>query len=214
MVQSPTSGCFTTLRCTFAEGQAPDPNPSAPGGAQDPLRLFSQRPKLVPAKREPEPDTKKPTELTPNLFAALNRWDEPPIKELIQQGFSADDIEKQIYPGHEPQAKERIARAVANSFSAVFGKKKSKVTLTAAKEAKSASDEVASGAAAVAESIEELRDALQWGIPHRKIKNIRQVTPKVGQKIQVTCPTRNIYIYILVETWQKGSLQSHRGLLP
>ena len=98
-----------------------------------------------------------------------------------------------IYPGSEPQAKENIAKAVANSFSAVFGKKKSKVTLTAAKEVKSASDEVASGAAAIAESIDELRDALQWGIPHRKIKNMRQVTPKVGQKIQVTCPTHNIY---------------------
>ena len=94
MVQRPMSGCFITLRCTFAEGQAPDPKPSAPGGAQDPLGLFCQRPKLVRAKREPEPDTKKPAKLTPNQVAALNRWDEPTIKELIQQGFSAEDFEK------------------------------------------------------------------------------------------------------------------------
>ena len=87
MVQAPMSGCFTTLRCTFAQGQAPDPNPSAPDGAQDPLRLFGQKPKLVPAKRESEPDTKKPTELTPNQVAALNRWDEPTIKKLLQPGF-------------------------------------------------------------------------------------------------------------------------------
>ena len=115
------------------------------------------------------------------------------IKELIQQGIPAEDFERVIYPGHSEQTKKRIAKTIANSFSAVFGMKRSKVTLTPAKEAKSASDEAASGAATVAESIDELRDALQNGIPHRRILNLRQVMPRVGQKIQVTCPTHNIY---------------------
>ncbi len=53
--------------------------------------------------------------------------------------------------------------------------------LTPAAEAKSASDEAASGAATVAESIDELRDALQNGIPHRRVLNLRQVMPCVGQ---------------------------------
>ena len=67
------------------------------------------------------------------------------------------------------------------------------MTLVSAKEAKSASDEVASGAADIAEAIDGLRKALYKGIPHRQIKNLRQVPPKVGQKVQVTCPIHNIY---------------------
>ena len=67
------------------------------------------------------------------------------------------------------------------------------MTLVSAKEAKSASDEVASGAEDIAEAIDELRRALHEGVPHKQIKNLRQVQPKVGQKVQVTCPTRNLY---------------------
>ena len=88
MAQHPMSGCFSTLRCTFAEGQAPDPKPSAPGGAADPLGLFHQRPKLVTAKREPEQLPKR-TKLSDRECVGINQADEPMIKELIQQGIPA-----------------------------------------------------------------------------------------------------------------------------
>ncbi len=107
----------------------------------------------------------------------INQGDEPLIKELVQQGIPAEEFEQAIYPGHSVETKKRIAKTVANSFSAVFGMNRSRVTLTPAAEAKSASDEAASGAATVAESIDELRDALQNCIPHRRVLNLRKVMP-------------------------------------
>ncbi len=47
--------------------------------------------------------------------------------------------------------------------------------------------------AAVNESVNTLRDALEHGIPHRRVLNLRKIMPLVGQKIQITCPTHNAY---------------------
>ena len=58
---------------------------------------------------------------------------------------------------------------------------------------RSASDEVASGARDVAEAMDELRDALFSGMPNRRIKNLRQVQPKIGQTIQITSPGHVLY---------------------
>ena len=83
---------------------------------------------------------------------------------------------------------ENAMKAVANSFAAI-AKKRPKMTPAPAEEVKSTSDEVAGGT----KDIKELREALRTGIPHPRIMNLRRVQPKVGQKVQVTCPTHNIY---------------------
>ncbi len=104
-----------------------------PGGRSDPLHLFPKA-KLTPAKREKtEPEVEKPAHMSPGQIAAINDGNEPMIKDMIQQGFGYYDFEKMIDPASEPKAKENIVRAVANSFSAVFGRKKPKITLTPAK---------------------------------------------------------------------------------
>ena len=77
MALAPTEGCFSTLRCTFAQGNEPEIVPiSVPGGM--PV-------KLVPAKCEREkPDAIKPEQLTPGQIADIRDGNEPRIKEMIQ----------------------------------------------------------------------------------------------------------------------------------
>ena len=43
------------------------------------------------------------------------------------------------------------------------------------------------------DSIQELRDALEYGMPHRRGTNMRKVLPKVGQRIRFACSTHNVY---------------------
>ena len=45
----------------------------------------------------------------------------------------------------------------------------------------------------IMDSMQQLRDALEWGIPHRRIFNLRKVLPKVGQRIVISCCSRNLY---------------------
>ncbi len=45
----------------------------------------------------------------------------------------------------------------------------------------------------IMDSIQELRGALEYGIPHRRITNMRKILPKIGQRITITCSTRNFY---------------------
>ncbi len=185
MMTAVTEGCFSTLRCTFAQGNEPDVVPtSVPDGM--PV-------KLVPAKREREkPDAAKMKPLTRGQIADIHDGNVPRIKEMIYEGREYTDLEEAINPDTGEVAKRNIQKAIANSFGAVYACKKPKVTLLP-KAAKSASDEVASGAKDIAEAMDDLQQALHKGFPHKQIKNLRQVDPEVGQKIQVTCPDHNLY---------------------
>ncbi len=49
------------------------------------------------------------------------------------------------------------------------------------------------GVASQGERISDLREALRTGAPHKGILNLRRVTPRIGQKIQVTCQTHCVY---------------------
>jgi hypothetical protein len=104
-------------------------------------------------------------------------------------------LEQAIDPNTGEMSKRNIRTAIVNSFGAVYSCKRAKVTLkpNVTTTRRSASDEGASGAKDVAEAMDELRDALFQGIPHRRIKNLRQVQPKIGQKIQVTSPGHVLY---------------------
>ncbi len=187
VAQFPMTGCFATSRCKFAPGQEPEPPKSAPGGAADPLGLFRE-----PAKPREVFIERTAVELSERDRRRIKDDDEVLIKEIVFHGIPADEFDKAIDPEQSEEKKTRIAKTVANSFSAVFKMKKpgaSKVTLTSAAGDKSASDE----AAAIAESIDTLRDALENAVPHRRVLTLRNVMPMIGQKNQITCPTHNAY---------------------
>jgi len=183
MARANLIGCFTTLRCTFAHGNEPDVPDETPID-------------LLPAKRERDKsDAAGVKSLTRGQIAAIRECNESRIKDMIYDEFHYTDLEQAIAPETGEMAKRNIRTAIANSFGAVYSGKRPKVTLkpNAPTKTRSASDEVASGARDVAEAMDELRDALFSGMPNRRIKNLRQVQPKIGQTIQITSPGHVLY---------------------
>ncbi len=93
------------------------------------------------------------------------------------------------------ERKQAVARTVANSIAAVWKVKQSSASTTTS----------AIGGAAVLtspkpsvikeimDSIQELRDALELRIPHRRITNMRKILPKIGQTVITTCSRHNLY---------------------
>ena len=140
--------------------------------------------------------------MSSDKIEAVNDADEPTIRKTILQGFVQEDFERMIVPAKGPTQRDNILKAVANSFSAIQAMKRPRVTPAPDEEVKSASDEVAGGT----KDVDELREALRTGVPHPQIKNLRRVPPKIGQKIQVTCPTHNIY-------WSKPGDTDHNKVI-
>ena len=140
MMTAVTVGCFSTLRCTFAQGNEPDVDQTSV-----PDRVPVD---LLPAKRERDkPDAVKMKPLTRGQITAIREGNEPRIKEMIYQGRDYTDLEEAIDPNTGEMANRNIQRAIVNSFGAVYSCKRPRVTLTPkATNRKSASDEVASGA--------------------------------------------------------------------
>ncbi len=67
--------------------------------------------------------------------------------------------------------------------------KKIRATHYPVDQAQRAPDGVAPGG----EKISDLREALRTGSSHPDILNLRRVTPKEGQKVQITCSTHSMY---------------------
>ena len=107
--------------------------------------------------------------LTRGQIAAIQEGNESRIKDMIYEGHHYTDLEEAIDPNTGETAKRNIQTAIVNSFGAVYSCKRPRVTLkpNVTTTRRSASDEVASGAKDVAEAMDELRDALFQGMPHR-----------------------------------------------
>ena len=84
-------------------------------------------------------------------------------------------------------------KGCANSIAAVFKVKQSSASTTTSAPGGAAvlTSPKPSVTKEIMDSIQELRDALEHGIPHRRITNMREILPKIGQRIVITCSTRN-----------------------
>jgi hypothetical protein len=123
------------------------------------------------------------------MIAQVHEHDEVAICNMYMRGITRSQFERMLSPKCGLRLKIKIMAAVDNAIQKMEKHKKIKATCRPADQTQSAPDGAASGG----EKISDLREALRTGTPHPDILNLRRVTPKVGQKVQVTCQTHSAY---------------------
>ena len=123
------------------------------------------------------------------MIQAVNKPDETVIANMHLRGINRKNFEDMIYPTCGTQRRIKIMNTVDNAIIEMTKVKRIKATLDPAEGAERAPD----GVAPEKEKISDLREALRTGSSHPQILNLRRVTPKVGQKVQTTCMTHNLY---------------------
>ena len=77
----------------------------------------------------------------------------------------------------------KIMRTVDRAIDQMEMNKRARATPDPVERAQRAPD----GVAPEGEKISDLREARRTGSPHPDILNLRRVTPKMGQKVQISC---------------------------
>jgi len=118
-------------------------------------------------------------DVTQDMIDELHKANEVAICNMYNRGITKVQLERMITVKCSTQRK-RVVMATINA--AVENMEKvNRIKAACYPADQSAPD----GVASQGEKISELREALRTGAPHKDILNLRRVTPRVGQKIQL-----------------------------